>query len=63
MKHLTDQEELSKRLLLHIISDIAKYAHENDMNVDDCICDAASLLLTLTEIATFNNFDGNEEAD
>ncbi len=54
-------EELDIHFVSHIVNEIAKYANENGMEVDDTIGKIAEWLLGLIEIATFNNFKGDWE--
>lgn len=55
------EKEKDHKFLVHIIGEIAKYAKDNEMSVDDTINSIADWLKAMTEIATFENFKGDWE--
>lgn len=55
--------EQDRLFILHIINEIAKYANENGMEVDDTINKVSEWLFNLTLIATFNNLKGDREIE
>lgn len=57
------QIQISKdsEFMAQVISLIASYAIENDMNPDETIKTVAENLLCLLEIATFENWRGKDE--
>ena len=60
-------EKQDKEFLLHIVNEIARYANENEMSVDETIDTVAEWLAAMRKIATFENLKGvwdeTEEAD
>lgn len=54
-------ESSDKKFLLHIINEIAKYANENDMDVDETVDTVAEWLSGMRQIATFKNLKGDWE--